>query len=141
MITLYFDIVEDEVKRVRIDSGGYTGVEKAMSLKQALEFMTLENPCLTFSKKYRSGEYEDEYILEVVAAIADASNRLCRLWQYDFIEHPEGKDLCACMSPLQLLENTLNLVLEQQRIIDDLAGAGKVAKDDKVFKKVPDRHS
>ncbi len=128
MITLDFDIIEEQVQRVRIDSGEYTGFEKTMSLKQSLEYLTLENPCLTFNKKYKSGEYEDKYIQESIASIADASNRLCGLWQYDFIDHPEGKDLCAYMSPLQLLENTLNLILEQQKIIDRLAGAGDVAK-------------
>ena len=120
MITINYDISNDQVARIRIDSGEYTGYEMTTSLKHALEFMSLENPCVTFSQKYRSGELQSAYSETELISIAEAANQLSNLWQYDFLAQPGSKELCAYMSPLQLLENTLNLVIEQQKIIEKL---------------------
>ena len=116
-------IVDDDarVSAIRFFTDGLTGYEKTDTIKSALEAMAIENPTVSFSKLYNEGLIQQVFNESEIAAVADASLRLSDLWQYSFLENPQEKEQCAQMTPLQLLANALNLILEQQQIIDFLS--------------------
>ena len=124
MFIIDFTNLDLEVVRVKLISNELTGYEKPNTMKEALKLLSVENPCLTFSKKYKAGEYESRFTETEVGIIADICNRLHELWQYEYVTDPKDKNRRAYMTPLQLLENTINLVLEQQEIINNLTGSG-----------------
>lgn len=120
MITVSFEIDQEKITKVMFNTGELTGFEKPATLKAALEELSLENTVVTFSKMLKGGHIYENFNDSEVAAIADACNKLSCLWQYEFVLNPESEDMCAQMTPLQLLANAMNMILEQQEIIDYL---------------------
>ena len=125
MITVSFEIDQEKVTKVMFDTGELTGFEKPATLKAALEELTVENTVVTFSKMHKDFRIYENFNESEVNAIADACNKLSCLWQYEFVLNPECDDMCAQMTPLQLLANAMNMILEQQEIIDYLTNKNK----------------
>ena len=119
MIKISYNFNDDLDLVLGFDTGNLTGYEKATTLKEALNSMVIEAPCKTFAERYNAGEFED-IPFDETCQIAEAVNIVSDLWQYDMIPNPEGKDLYAQMSPLHLLENAMNLLVEKQHEIDRL---------------------
>ena len=116
MFYLDFDIDDEgQVSRIRIGSRGMTGLEKTTDIKDALQKMKIQNPCTTFSRRMKSGEYHYLYTEEEIAQIAEISNYLADLWQYEVEPDAEGKDMRPYMNPLMILERALNMILEITR--------------------------
>ena len=128
MFNLDFNNQDPEVIRVKLVTSELTGYEKPKTMKEALKLLSVENPCMTFSQRYKANGFVSHFTVDEVGMIADICNRLYVLWQYEYVINPKDKNMRAYMTPIQLLENTLNLVLEQQEIINRLTGSGKMAK-------------
>ncbi|MBQ4231720.1 MAG: hypothetical protein II699_00445 [Lachnospiraceae bacterium] len=120
MITLDFELNNAEkIEKIHINTGTLTGYERHACLKDALESLSILNPCVKFKQDMDAGEYEDKYSEDTVTDIADISNTLSLLWDYT----PEdGRMYINC---LQLFENAVNMILCQQNqiygLMDELA--------------------
>lgn len=125
MFKLTYDINFEKVIRVKLDACGLTGRESPDSLKDALMYMSIENPCVTFSRNVKEGNYQMRYNLSETASIAEACNYLSDLWQHDYVKGSLPENLCIQMTPLRLLENACTLLLIQQSIIDELKRRNK----------------
>ena len=119
MITLTFETDDERVTRVKLDAHDLTGYERDATLKDALERMDVQNPCVTFSRKMKTGEYPENYPENELADIATVSSYLADLWQYDPVPNAKGEDMRPYMNPLMLLERAFNMLLkEREKIID-----------------------
>ena len=52
-----------------------------------------------------------------IGEMAEVSNFLADLWQYEYSPDASGSDMQMYMNPLHILQNALNLIIEQRKII------------------------
>ena len=119
MIIIDFDINENQdVTRLRLNTKRLTGYERAGTLKDAVEKLSIENTARTFSKKYRAGELEKRFEEKTINQVAEISNLLADIFKYEpFAENTDEHDLRPYMNPLQLLEYALNMIAIQNNLI------------------------
>ena len=125
MIYLDFDINnEDRISHINLDAHEYKGSERESTLKEALDDLKIQNPCMTFTRKLKSGYYSSKLSEDAITSIAEATDFLANLWQYsdEYVRYANGKNMQPYMNPLHILENALNLLIEQRELIIDLKG-------------------
>ena len=116
MIIIDFDLNETgNIEHIRLDAHELTGFENAPSIKAALEKMSVQNTCVTFSRKMKSGSFSEKLPENTIVNIAEVSNFLSDLWQYEpNFEITDTNNIRPYMNPLHLLENALNKLLYQR---------------------------
>lgn len=101
---------------VTVTLEGFDGWEHVSSLKAAVELMAVENPCKSFARKMKSGEYdnmpEDDIAKEAVIA-----NTLDALWRYPGEE--ENTSL-GTLNIVMLAANALSLIAKHVEYFDEL---------------------
>ncbi len=126
MLTIEYDVDKTAraVRGIRLDASQYSGNERpAKTLKDTLTEIHVTNPCVVFSRRMKSGEYDPNSDPEdIVTSIAESVNFFSNMFVYekpiDLREVP-GVEQRPYLSILHLLNNSLQYnFLQRERIID-----------------------
>lgn len=118
-LKFHLDSSYSEVEAVEIDDGSMNQNDIS-SLRTALDKLQVENPCLVFARKMKTGDFEN-MPEHVIANIAYMSENLGDCWVYpDAPPMENGKpDARAYMGVMNLLQNVLNLALQSRKRLDE----------------------
>lgn len=121
MFNLLFSLDDNQesVSYVTLDDGDVNPWKKPVSLKDALNDLSITNPATTFARKMKQGGFEN--IPENgVGEIAYFSDILSDLWIYTSERDETGKlDIRPYLSPMLLLNNAFCHIIQLRRIVDD----------------------
>lgn len=108
-----------EVEAIEIDDGDMSQSD-INSLRNALEKLKVENPCLVFARKMRAGDFDD-IPDNVITNIAYISDNLGDCWVYpDAPPMNNGKpDARPYIGVMNLLQNVINLALQSRQRLDE----------------------
>lgn len=111
-----------EVEAIEIDDGSLNSSEITY-LRNALDKLQIENPCLVFARKMKAGDFEN-MPEHVIANIAYMSENLGDCWVYPDSPLRDGKpDTRPYMGVINLLQNVFNLALQSRKRLDEYRAA------------------
>ncbi len=116
MMVIGFDTKDKKVSSIYLQSD-FKGYERPATLLDALQLISIENPARSFARLYKSGVLQENYSEDECENIAEITNLLADLWQYNLKQNADGKDMRPYMNPLHLLCNSFMLIKTQQEII------------------------